>query len=245
MKIIINDILEFNSDTGVLSKKAGADDNEPGSVSLTRTAARLLQVLLTHHDEILSRDFLMETVWVKYNLKPSNASLNNNITLLRKSLSELGADASMIITHPKMGIELQCHTTVIDVENSESRLPARSHGLRVIILMLCCSIALLMMTMLRIRTPSDDVSHYKFIGKIDRCSVFLIRASRGLDVGYVKKAIAGLKINCKNYSDLYVDADSVGRDRANNIFIFYCKKNGSKKYSSCDNFISYTEKTPL
>lgn len=245
MNIVINDTLEFNSESGVLSKKT-RDDDTPASVALTRTAARLLLILLTHHNEILSRDFLMDSVWAKHNLKPSNASLNNNITLLRKSLTELGASASMIITHPKMGIELQCCTTVVTAEDND--LPQSTPGPknRPIKIILFLFIVSVMMAVPFMNSTLTEDNHYKRIGEIDRCSVYLIRPTRVLDMDYVKKAISDLKLDCKNNkSDLYVDADGVGRARAKNTFIFFCKKDGNNKYSSCDNFISYTEKTPL
>ncbi|MCS3490730.1 helix-turn-helix domain-containing protein [Enterobacter sp. SLBN-59] len=234
----------FNSDTGTLS--TSAPDNDASPIVLTLTASRLLQLLLTHQGEILSRDFLMENAWTKYNFKPSNASLNNNIAILRKSLNSLGAEDDLIITHPKMGIELQCNISVIDDTLCPPERSSIAGRITPSVIVIFCLITLLAIATLFIRSKPGDVSPYKSIGRIDSCSLYLIRTSRAVSLDFVKKNIANLNINCKNtIKDLYFDVDGVDRARAKNLFVFACVRAEKDKYVSCENFILYTERSSL
>lgn len=75
------------------------------SVSLSISAGRLLERLLSSEGEILTRDTLLTEIWDKYGLRGSNANLNQYLSILRRVLAGFGCD-NLIITIPKTGIRL-------------------------------------------------------------------------------------------------------------------------------------------
>jgi DNA-binding winged helix-turn-helix (wHTH) protein/TolB-like protein/Tfp pilus assembly protein PilF len=70
-------------------------------VPLPPKAIELLIVLLNNRGEVVSKDELLDTVWKETFVEES--VLSNNIYILRKTLSELGAGKNLIQTVPRRG----------------------------------------------------------------------------------------------------------------------------------------------
>lgn len=103
MKYIINSTILFNVDEGTLSFYESAKT----SVRLSKPASRLLLELVKKNNHSVSRDELLQRVWVNYSPTASNAGLNNYISEIRKTLLLIGVNKNIIVTIPKVGFKLE------------------------------------------------------------------------------------------------------------------------------------------
>lgn len=99
MVFTIYNIISFRSDDGAMWNIAQPDRR----LSLTTIPTRLFTYLLEHADKMVGREELLNNIWDKYGLEPSNNSVNQYISLIRKSLIELGCDEEIIKTLPRVG----------------------------------------------------------------------------------------------------------------------------------------------
>ncbi|MFC0227971.1 winged helix-turn-helix domain-containing protein [Serratia aquatilis] len=113
MKYIINARLVFDSDNRTLFLQESPEQ----SIEIGFTSSRLLVEMLENIAGV-DREYLLETVWSNHGLRPSNNNLNNQISLLRKSISSLTAYDDLIITLPKKGFMIN-KRYVIDVESDK------------------------------------------------------------------------------------------------------------------------------
>lgn len=100
MIFLISEKITFNPEDGSLTHCATQE-----TVKLTLTASRLLDTLLKAPEGILSREQLLTMVWDDYGLQASNSSLNQYISILRRTLAAFGCE-ELIITVPKLGFRL-------------------------------------------------------------------------------------------------------------------------------------------
>jgi len=75
---------------------------EASCITLSGPACRILLVLLDNNHLEVTRAELLQKVWEDVGLEPSENSLNTNISILRKNLSELGL-VDTIKTLPRKG----------------------------------------------------------------------------------------------------------------------------------------------
>lgn len=75
-------------------------------VALTGLATALLLYILSRGTDVSERDAILESVFEKNGARPTEANLNQNISLLRKSLAAMGYEKELIITVPKKGFRL-------------------------------------------------------------------------------------------------------------------------------------------
>ncbi|CAM3794612.1 winged helix-turn-helix domain-containing protein [Serratia silvae] len=102
MKYIINLTVTFDPDNRLLILK-----NDPQqSIELSKPATRLLSELINNNRINLLRDDILKKVWEDYGFSPSNASLNNHISELRKAFSNLAINKDIIFTVPRVGFRL-------------------------------------------------------------------------------------------------------------------------------------------
>lgn len=103
MKYIINLNLTFDPGTRVLALK----NDTLLSIELTKPAGRLLCELIENNRNTLSKDVIIQNVWVNYGFAASKANLSNHISELRKAFVNLGLDSDVIITVPKVGFRME------------------------------------------------------------------------------------------------------------------------------------------
>ncbi|CAI0979983.1 winged helix-turn-helix domain-containing protein [Serratia entomophila] len=103
MKYIINSKIVFSVDEGTLSVYESAET----PVKLSKPACRLLLELIKKNNHSVSRDELLQRVWINYSPTASNAGLNNYIREIRKALLSIGMDNNIIVTIPKLGFKLE------------------------------------------------------------------------------------------------------------------------------------------
>lgn len=99
----INRTIIYNPDDGSLTLTDDIHQESAGEISLTPTANRLLQILITHQGSVLAREELLEHVWDNYGLKSSNNSLNQYVSMLRRNFTDLGVEETAIVTVPRVG----------------------------------------------------------------------------------------------------------------------------------------------
>ncbi|WP_058911447.1 winged helix-turn-helix domain-containing protein [Entomohabitans teleogrylli] len=108
MKYILDKTVTYRTEDGALWHEA---DHE-NKVILTATASRLLWVLIEHHGRVVTREFLLEKVWDNFGLEPSNNSLTQYISLIRRALLRLGLPEDTIQTRPKVGFTLNENVSI-------------------------------------------------------------------------------------------------------------------------------------
>ena len=92
-------------------------------VILASIPCRILNYLFECSDRVVSRDDFYTEVWDKYGLQSSNNSLNQNISLIRKTLHELGCDAELVQTIPHIGYMINTQLFVkVDAVHSSDRV---------------------------------------------------------------------------------------------------------------------------
>lgn len=137
MKYIINMTIVF--DPG--GRELLLVNNNQLSMGLSKPATRLLSELIKNNNVDLSRDMLIKRVWQDYGFSPSNASLNNHISELRKAFESVGGNKDIIVTVPRLGfrMEAEIHPVVAvpqdvsdSVQQAESNNPIEDDATKVI-----------------------------------------------------------------------------------------------------------------
>lgn len=93
---------------------------------LTRTAAHILALLLANYGELVERDYLLSEVWETRGHHGSNSSLNQYISILRKTLYEMGIPRDCIVSEPKKGFIFSRAIPVAEILSPELSLHEES-----------------------------------------------------------------------------------------------------------------------
>lgn len=99
MIYVINCLIVFNTRERTLAWQT----REKEAILLSIPVARLLETLVENSGTLLSRELLLTEALEKHSLSPSLNNLNNNVSLLRKTLREFDLDEA-IVTIPKSGL---------------------------------------------------------------------------------------------------------------------------------------------
>ncbi|WP_196062246.1 helix-turn-helix domain-containing protein [Serratia sp. Res13-Sevr-LER1-36-a] len=195
-------MIAFRSEDGAMWNIAQPDRR----LSFTTIPTRLFTYLLENADKMVSREELLNNIWNKYGLEPSNNSVNQYISLIRKSLSELGCDEEIIKTIPRVGFyiaremvsassetphNVETTSTKVQPAIEQSRL---RRGYKPALL----AISLIISTLLVLQPFRSATGHldYRFpkstlykIGNIATCPVYALSASSP-DVAARKEKLA-------------------------------------------------------
>ncbi|WP_196067759.1 helix-turn-helix domain-containing protein [Serratia sp. Res13-Sevr-LER1-36-b] len=202
MVFTIFNMIAFRSEDGAMWNIAQPDRR----LSFTTIPTRLFTYLLENADKMVSREELLNNIWNKYGLEPSNNSVNQYISLIRKSLSELGCDEEIIKTIPRVGFyiaremvsassetphNVETTSTKVQPAIEQSRL---RRGYKPALL----AISLIISTLLVLQPFRSATGHldYRFpkstlykIGNIATCPVYALSASSP-DVAARKEKLA-------------------------------------------------------
>jgi DNA-binding winged helix-turn-helix (wHTH) protein len=105
----IDEDINYREDDGALWRTTESEV----VVRLSITPARILSYLLQNKDRVIDRNELLENIWDKHGFQASNNSLSQNISVLRKTFSELGYEGELIQTIHKIGFRINMN---IDIE---------------------------------------------------------------------------------------------------------------------------------
>jgi DNA-binding winged helix-turn-helix (wHTH) protein len=180
MKYLIANTVIYDTESGELTiPGAGLSEGK----KLTNTANRILSLLIASPGEVLGRQYLFEQVWESAGHTSSSSSLNQYISILRKTLTSLTDIEESIIVVPKVGFYFSSDIDVQIIETTESisdqknstplpvamkTLPRRYlWGIMVIIILLLT---------INIWVWNRNAAHYRYndlteIGQLHKCSI--------------------------------------------------------------------------
>jgi len=217
MIYIINLTIIFDPENRQLRIK----DQHQLATGLSKPATRLLSELVKYAKTELSRDILLKHVWEDYGYAPSNASLSNHISELRKSFELLGEDKEIIATVPKVGFKLEADIypetrlsgetarLLVDTETQNDAacltqgdtfdipVVTESKNRKIMIkIILSLFVLLLVAGMIIINISTDHTT--SLIGIDGSCKIYAIDSAKK-DVSYYQWAIKNIRragINC-------------------------------------------------
>jgi DNA-binding winged helix-turn-helix (wHTH) protein len=254
MKYTINLIIVFDPKHRTLT----LNNNSQTAIELSNRSCRVLNEFIKNYRIDLSRDALLKNVWEDYGLPPSNASLNNCISELRKAFVNLGIETSIIITLPKIGFKMEAsvHPTPEQKTNAKTKgeeepnfieeIPTGNFPIVVANrpqkkLMLLYLLALLGVfgiigTTLLFWMPSTQV---KLIGIYKECNIYSIDNETPIDAELkAKQIIESKKLNCNQTSqDIFYTEERPDNDLFKITFLAACKKKEiGNSYQHCKTF---------
>lgn len=241
MQYIINNTIGYRPADGTLWHV----DNEAEIFTLSPTSNRLLSVLLTNRNGIISRDELLKKTWDDYGLVSSNNSLNHYISALRKKFESLGMTEEIIKTEPKMGfripetVEIQCSYDQQGVREKEIsyKKPILLAGAA---LCIACILNLIFLNVHRLKAVDNNYTTVS-IGKIGLCDVHLLKHNQNKKPEYIlslAKAFASDNdINCDTKNVVYFSVDNrVTAGEIGKAYFALCETIGNK-IRSCVNYL--------
>ncbi|MFJ5984058.1 transcriptional regulator [Enterobacter cancerogenus] len=215
-------------------------------VKLSLTATKLLLVLLDSGGEVCGREFLLTAVWDNEGLTGSNGKLNQYISILRKTFSEIGL-SDFIITVPRIGFRLNNAVTVFREDNTiDLNVSSSSHYIKIKLVIYATIFLLLVFTFLLMfyKKPSEGKQEsviYK------RCNINYLSQFNKEEVDKLNPIIfriltrKGLQCNSSTliYFDHYssVNVNDLGRS-----LISICQKGSDNRVVKCDNFYYFNLK---
>lgn len=259
MKYIINLTITFDAE----NRRLSIYNDARIFIELTKPATRLLLELITNNKINVSRDDLLNNVWINYGYAASNAGLNNYISELRKSFATLEMNREVIITIPKIGFRMHADIQTIAAtdskvssereedpekeENAQAEQTNRSPE-RILpnkaVMSLKIKAALTLLPLLLIVAlvislkPSNQAQHV-FLYQDAQCKVSTIGPDKGAEniIIRAKNQIAELGIDCQRTKhDIFYIEQRPGENARNRVFIVACNTLNDNEYSSCTNF---------
>ncbi|AKC60548.1 winged helix-turn-helix domain-containing protein [Blochmannia endosymbiont of Camponotus (Colobopsis) obliquus] len=119
MKYIIHSTVTFDTTKYLLTSIHDINT----ATKLSNSAGKILEELIKYREtrEPVTRQHLFTIVWKNHGLEASNGNLNQQISLIRKSLNSLGLNSSAIITIPKRGFKLNDQLTIKIIKENFSQ----------------------------------------------------------------------------------------------------------------------------
>lgn len=262
MKYTINLIVVFDPEHRTLA----LNNNNQTAIELSRPSCRVLNEFIKSNGVNLSRDSLLKNAWEDYGFPPSNASLNNCISELRKSFVSLGIENPTIITLPRVGFRMEAdihptpkHKPDVSVKNvadeveqaqemptlKEERsaatlaqaMPGKSIKKPMVLYLLALISGLTIAGLiLLLWTPADPP---KPVGSYKQCDIYSIR-KEPLPNSERKatKMLESEKIDCEHARhDVFYTEERPDNDLMKITFMAACKKNQTgSDYQYCKTF---------
>lgn len=228
MRILINNIVTFNSDDGSLFHV----DQQDNIIVLPYLASRVLTCLILNAGKIVSRETIFDYVWSKNELLPSNNSLTQYISLIRRSLLELKCQTELIETIPKKGFYLS-EEFVIVLASVDNVLKTKGNRACIITLVSLVTLIFISLCILSFRMTQvkNDLNYREvfYLAELATCDIYTVKKVESNNVPVVLERIEQiindkeLNLGCqKGFSYIY---------QAEDRFFFYGK--GREFLSRC------------
>lgn len=107
---IIEGRIFFRTDDGAL----WVEEDEEHKIILSPIVARLLHLFIQEQGRVLTREEIMLLVWEDHGLEPSNNSLNQYVSQIRKIMHKFGLPDDVIRTVPREGFILSKHIKIVE-----------------------------------------------------------------------------------------------------------------------------------
>jgi len=111
MIYLINGNIAFNAENGSLKNTGNGRE-----VFLSSLNTRILHLLINSGADCLPRETLLERAWQQYGLIPAPASLNQYISVTRRTLVSIGLQERLIITVAKTGYRINNSISIEAIE---------------------------------------------------------------------------------------------------------------------------------
>jgi len=254
MNFLINDGVIYRDDDGAIWQV----DAPENVTTLPTTAARILTYLLqnANSNQVISREDIFEHIWSQHGLQASNNTLNQYISLIRKTLLEMQCEEEVIKTVPRLGFLITADVKMTEdqhiihenayhavVDSSKSNFFKGKTGIKRSI-----SFAILLLSILFIGDTLYELliqSRYKLnpaqiekIGSVNHCPVYTFYKSSPkqfqLKVDRVAKLSEKYNLNCIDNSIYYFHIENMFND-SSRFFLSRCTLvNGEmKNISGC------------
>lgn len=198
----------------------------------------------------------MTQVWEDHGLEPSNNSLNQYVSQIRKIMIAFDFPDDLIRTIPRIGFIYRDEYTVIEQESTSTELTYRLHysnsastGRRIITINRVISVCFLMVFIIMpflIRPFTDNIHHQKLsvipvlAGHIENCPIYSVLMGRFGErpeiLFLAQKYINDNNISCDKDSVIYFFAqNSLLDSHEGRLLLTHCKKK-SGGFVSCKDF---------
>lgn len=257
MKYTINLTVVFDPEQRTLA----LNNNNQTAIELSKPSCRVLSEFIKNNKVNLSRDALLKNAWEDYGFPPSNASLNNCISELRKSFVSLGIEKPVIITLPRVGFRMEAdiHPTpkdkteisvektvaaesdiLLPIEEEPATMPVKptkkiKKSMLWSILTVAAGLGIVGMVLL-LWSPSAQLT---LIGTYQQCDIYSIRKTPlpGSDLR-VKKMLESENLDCNQVKqDIFYTEERPDNDLMKITFLATCQKNqADSDYQHCKTF---------
>lgn len=206
MKYLIANKVVYDTE----SRELNITDSElTESKKLTYTANRILSILIAAPGEVLERQFLLDQVWESLGHTSSSSSLNQYISILRKTLTSLTDIEESIIVVPKVGFFFSSDIDVQLIDDGDKipgptmpetvYMPKKFLSLKYMLAALI--VIVLLIANLFVWYPphkNERYSNLVFMGYLEKCT---ISTYENLSADSRKKVLEVLRIAEPNLND--------------------------------------------
>lgn len=224
-------------------------DGSVDMLTLSRIANELLCIMVGSNKKPLNRESILNDLWTKRGLSSSGNNLNNYMSIIRRTLSNLGL-SDLIITIPGYGfmfsaeVEVildECNKTELFLGRSEkfSRNITHGNSLSKKVNLIFLNIRKRKLSLLTVLLLVFLIFSIFFLlvfmkgnhsFEINNCNVYLLENSRDKrkideDLSVIKNNVVKYKINCGRKADIFYWSDRGGgmnRDSAIREILAYC-----------------------
>ncbi|HBM9256406.1 TPA: winged helix-turn-helix domain-containing protein [Citrobacter freundii] len=246
MKVIIDNFICFDDVDNTLTNVSTND-----KISLPLTASLIFAYMISRQGDIIDRNELFENVWVKYGQNPSNNTLTQYISLIRRNLNALGLPAEMIVTIPKIGFRIPLDVEIIHPPSEDEVLHQPKDQYRTfstVTLLIVFVIIFSMMIVTAIyywrtyRIAEQDTYH---LGYYKNCE---IRSLSAMTVAQTKDSVDRTRKYAPNYLPCYGNAiyyigvpHIAPGNKSSRFFLGQCmtEKDNVNHFTSCRSIYFY------
>lgn len=251
MLFIIEGRVCFRTDDGALWEQ----NDEGEKVILSPIVSRLLHLFIQEKGKILTREEIMHYVWEKYRLEPSNNSLNQYVSQLRKLMANFQLPDDSIRTVPREGfvlnkalnikIENESELVTLPSLSSEPPHPTQKSKPSKVMWLSLILFAVLISTPIAVISFNDmmhkqrmSVSSEK-IGEIGGCPVYSVLMGRNSKMNealsFVQNYIEQNNISCNDESIIYFfSTGGILKNQGGRAFLSHCQKKDNEIISCID-----------
>ncbi|VFS46923.1 winged helix-turn-helix domain-containing protein [Budvicia aquatica] len=242
MKYIINNTVIFVENEGLYFVHSTEVE-----IKLSSLSSRILCLLIKNKGQPVSRDVIYAFVWEDCGLVPSNTSLNNHLSFLRKAFRDCGIE-EFIVTVPKVGISIHSDITIELIFDEEQPIKANektSKRKNIPYFFILLSVISLSLLSLSYKIYNQEpFSRLNDVGIIHGCHTYSSKKSSPNDVANLTIAanqyITEKNITCLDTHIFIIDLQDDGLSNQSNLrnsraFYALCEIDNGTVYS-CDNY---------
>ncbi len=242
MKFLLGDCVTFNSDDGSLYHIEQQDN----IIVLPHLASRVLTCLVVNAGQVVSRETIFDYVWANNELIPSNNSLTQYVSLIRKTLLELKCQNELIETIPKRGFYFPAQ--YVNPITEAGSVAVRKYPVKDAYLLVCLAILIIISLCIfffRATAVENDLEYTELfaLGDIASCKVYTVNKVSSHNIPVVLARVEAmikdsqLNIGCHSgLSYIYQAEERLFFDGKGREFISRCNITGevNKNITSCN-----------